>query len=235
MTTNDSSEVVQLQGVTRTYAQGKLSVTAVDDLDLTIRSGDFAVLCGPSGSGKTTILNMMGLLDVPTAGVVKFEGTAVSSLSRTELARLRRDRIGFIFQAYNLIPVLTALENAEFVLDLQGMAAAARRARVMEVLEAVGLAGLENRRPDELSGGQQQRVAIARAIAAGPAVVLADEPTANVDSETGARILDLMERLNREQGVTFVFSSHDPAVIDRARRVLRLRDGKLEHDEVRAP
>lgn len=225
--------VIALSGVTKTYSQGKLTVTAVDGLDLEIEQGDFAVLCGPSGSGKTTVLNMMGLLDEPTRGEVVFEGRRVGSLGRSERALMRRDRIGFIFQAYNLIPVLTAMENAEFVLDLQGVPLGKRRARVGQILRDVGLAGLEHRRPDELSGGQQQRVAIARAIAAGPAVVLADEPTANVDSETAETILDLMERLNREQGVTFVFSSHDAHVIDRARRVLRLRDGRLESEEVR--
>jgi putative ABC transport system ATP-binding protein len=226
--------IIELVGVTKTYTQGKMAVRAVDGLDLQIRQGDFAVLCGPSGSGKTTALNMMGLLDRPTRGTVRFEGRDVGALSAADRAVLRRDRIGFIFQAYNLIPVLTAMENAEFVLDLQGMAEAERRLKVRHILADVGLSGLENRRPDELSGGQQQRVAIARAIAAGPAVVLADEPTANVDSETAATILDLMESLNRDKGVTFVFSSHDSLVIERARRVLRLRDGRLESDEVRS-
>ncbi len=226
--------IIELGGVTKTYQQGKLDVRAVDALDLKIRAGDFAVLCGPSGSGKTTVLNMMGLLDAPTRGTVTFEGRDVSGLSAAQRATVRRDRIGFIFQAYNLIPVLTAMENAEFIMDLQGVPRPERRVRVGQILTDVGLAGLEDRRPDELSGGQQQRVAIARAIAAGPAVVLADEPTANVDSETAATILDLMETLNRERGVTFVFSSHDSLVIERAGRVVRLRDGHLESDEARS-
>ena len=228
-----SETVVQMRGVSKIYTQGKLTVRAVDDLDLDIRKGDFAALCGPSGSGKTTILNMIGLLDTPTRGSLDFEGKDVAGMSRTQLARLRRDRIGFIFQAYNLIPVLTAMENAEFVLDVQGKPKAVRRKRVLELMAEVGLEGLENRRPDELSGGQQQRVAIARAIASEPAVVLADEPTANVDSETATKILDLMEQLNRELQVTFVFSTHDGAVIERARRVLRLRDGRLVGEERR--
>ena len=225
--------IIELKGATRIYRQGAIDVVAVDSLDLSIAKGEFTVLSGPSGSGKTTVLNMIGMLDVPTRGQVFFEGQDVSRLNRTALSRLRRDRIGFIFQAYNLIPVLTAYENAEMIMALKGDPPAKRRERVMALLEEVGLKGLESRRPDELSGGQQQRVAIARAMAAEPAVVLADEPTANVDSETAAAILNHMERLNAEHQVTFLFSTHDPLVMSRARRIIRLKDGHLDQEERR--
>ena len=222
--------IVELLEVKRTYRQGDVDVHALRGLSLEIEAGEFATLCGPSGSGKTTALNLIGALDRPTSGRVRLEGRDLGELGRRDLARLRRDRIGFVFQAYNLLPVLTAYENAETVLALQGAEPARRRERVMELLAAVGLEGLEDRRPDQLSGGQQQRVAIARAIAADPAVVLADEPTANVDSETAEMLLALMERLNRERGVTFLFSTHDPRVIAHARRVIRLVDGRVESD-----
>ncbi len=222
--------IVELHEVTRTYRQGDVDVHALRGLDLAVAAGEFATLCGPSGSGKTTALNLIGALDRPTTGRVVLEGRDLGELGRRDLARLRRDRIGFVFQAYNLLPVLTAYENAETVLALQGAEVARRRERVMELLAAVGLEGLEDRRPDQLSGGQQQRVAIARAIAADPAVVLADEPTANVDSETAEMLLALMEKLNRERGVTFLFSTHDPRVIEHARRVVRLVDGRVESD-----
>ena len=222
--------IVRLAGVSRVYQQGNVKVRAVDRLDLDIRAGEFSVLCGPSGSGKTTILNMIGALDAPTEGAVYLEGCNLAELSRSELSRFRRDRVGFVFQSYNLIPVLTAFENAEFVLALQNVPAPERKARVMAVLREVGMADFVNRRPDELSGGQQQRVAIARAVVSEPAIVLADEPTANVDSEAAATILDLMEQLNRDKGVTFLFSTHDQRVMDRARRLIRLRDGRLEAD-----
>jgi len=225
--------IVKLDHVRKVYQQGKIEVVAVDDVTLTIDKGDFAAFCGPSGSGKTTILNMVGMLDSPTAGKVVFEGKDISTLNRTALSRLRKDRIGFIFQAYNLIPVLTAFENAELVLELQGVPAAERRTKVMGLMAEVGLQGMEHRRPDELSGGQQQRVAIARAIASEPALVLADEPTANVDSDTALAILDLMEKLNAERGVTFLFSTHDQKVMERARRIIRLHDGNVVADERR--
>jgi len=228
--TDDAGAIVQLEAVTKVYRQGKVDVHALRGLDLEIGAGEFTAICGPSGSGKTTTLNLIGGLDAPTAGRVTLEGHDLGRMSRHELSRLRRDRIGFVFQAYNLMPVLTAYENAEIVLAVQGVPAAERRARVRALLEAVGLAGLEGRRPSELSGGQQQRVAIARAIASRPAVVLADEPTANVDSETADRLLDLMEALNRERGVTFVFSTHDPRVMDRARRLVRMVDGRVDAD-----
>jgi len=226
--------IVRLDGVSKIYEQGKVEVKAVDAFSLTVNEGDFATLSGPSGSGKTTILNLIGALDVPSEGRIWLEGHDLTELSRSELSKLRRDRIGFVFQAYNLIPVLTAYENAEFVLALQNVAESERKDRVLAILKEVGLEGLENRRPDELSGGQQQRVAIARAIVSEPAIVLADEPTANVDSATADALLDLMEQLNREKGVTFLFSTHDKRVMDRARRIIHLRDGRLVSDEVRS-
>lgn len=227
--------IVSLNAITRTYLQGKVEVHAIRDLSLTIEAGDFATLCGPSGSGKTTVLNLMGALDEPTSGTVTIEGRDLAQMSRGQVSELRRDRLGFVFQAYNLIPVLSAFENAEFVLTLQGVHPKERHDRVMAVLQDVGLEGLEQRRPDEMSGGQQQRVAIARAIVTRPAIVLADEPTANVDSTTAAALLDLMVRLNREHGTTFLFSTHDPLVIDRAQRVIHLRDGAIESDQRRTP
>ena len=229
----NNTPLVQLENVSRIYQQGKVQVAAVTEFSFRVQAGEFSVLCGPSGSGKTTILNLIGALDEPSQGKVRLEGRDLAELGRSALARLRRDRIGFVFQSYNLNPVLTACENAEFVLALQNIPFAERRKRVMTVLAEVGMAELAGRRPDELSGGQQQRVAIARAIVSRPAIVLADEPTANVDSATADAILDLMERLNREQGITFLFSTHDQRVMDRAHRLIHLRDGRLERDEVR--
>jgi putative ABC transport system ATP-binding protein len=223
--------IVELKGVTKRYRQGELDVHALRGLDLTIEKGEFTAIVGPSGSGKTTALNLIGALDTATAGRVKLEGRDLGTLSRGQLSRLRRDRIGFVFQAYNLLPVLTAYENAESVLALQGTPAAERKQKVMALLEEVGLQGMEDRRPDQLSGGQQQRVAIARAIVSDPVVVLADEPTANVDSETAEKLLSIMEELNREHGNTFLFSTHDPRVMERARRVVHLVDGRVAKDE----
>jgi len=223
--------IVKLDSVRKIYNQGQLEVTAVNSLSFVMKKGEFTAVCGPSGSGKTTVLNMIGGLDVPTSGRIFLEGREIEKLSRTELSAMRRDRIGFVFQAYNLMPVLTAYENAEFVLNLQGRPEEEKREKVRKVLEEVGLAGLEERMPNELSGGQQQRVAIARAIVTEPAIVLADEPTANVDSATADSLLDTMEKLNKEDGVTFLFSTHDQRVMKRARRIIRLRDGKLESDE----
>lgn len=222
--------LIRLAQVTKVYRKGALETLALRGLDLTIGAGEFVALWGPSGSGKTTALNLIGALDVPTTGHVWIEGRDLGALSRRELSHLRRDRIGFVFQSYNLIPVLTAYENAESVMMLQGVPVAERRARVMALLKDVGLEGLEHRRPHELSGGQQQRVAIARAIATRPAVVLADEPTANVDSETAEKLLAMMARLNREHGVTFVFSTHDPRVMKYARRLIGLVDGRVQTD-----
>ncbi len=226
-----SNNVIQISGVTKDYRQGSIDVHALRGVDLDIAVGEFTAICGPSGSGKTTLLNLIGALDVPTAGTVLIDGQDLAALGRRGRSKLRRDRIGFVFQAYNLMPVLTAYENAESVMALQGVPDKERRETVMALLKDVGLEGLEDRRPDQLSGGQQQRVAIARAIASNPAVVLADEPTANVDSETAEKLLGIMEKLNRERGVTFVFSTHDPRVMERARRLVRLVDGKVAADE----
>jgi len=225
--------IISLEGVTKIYRQGSVDIHALRGVSLDIEPGEFTAVCGPSGSGKTTMLNLIGALDRVTSGSIRLEGQELGNLNKKELSALRRDRIGFVFQAYNLMPVLTAYENAEMVLWVQGVSAASRRKRVMDLLAQVGLEGLEDRRPSELSGGQQQRVAIARAIASNPAVVLADEPTANVDSETAETLLDLMVSLNREQGVTFLFSTHDPQVMERARRVVRLVDGGIASDERR--
>jgi putative ABC transport system ATP-binding protein len=225
--------VIEISGVTKDYKQGALSVQALRGVDLTIAEGEFTAVCGPSGSGKTTLLNLIGALDTPTAGTLRVDGRDLAALGRQGRSRLRRDRIGFVFQAYNLMPVLTAYENAESVLALQGVPERQRRETVMAILKDVGLDGLEDRRPDQLSGGQQQRVAIARAIASSPAVVLADEPTANVDSETAEKLLEIMEQLNRTRGVTFVFSTHDPRVMQRARRLVRMVDGRIDSDERR--
>ena len=225
------ANIVGLQKVTKDYGEGDALTHALRGVDLMVEAGEFTAMAGPSGSGKSTLLNIIGGLDRPTAGRVEVDGREINTLSKTELSLLRRDRIGFIFQSYNLIPVLTALENAEYVLMLQGIPTAERRERVREVLKEVGLEGLENRYPRQLSGGQQQRVAIARAIVSEPALVLADEPTANVDSNTGKSLLDLMRRLNEEKGVTFFFSTHEEAVMERARRLLQIRDGVIFNDK----
>jgi len=230
METSNKIPIVQLQHVTRIYHQGQIEVAAVNDISLQISAGDFTVLCGPSGSGKTSLLNLIGGLDRPSSGSVAIDSVDLASLSATKLSNLRKNRIGFIFQAYNLIAVMTAFENAAFVLNLQGVSRADCRRRVLTTLQDVGLQGLENRRPDEMSGGQQQRVAIARAIVTRPAIVLADEPTANVDSETASALLELMQQLNQQQNITFLFSTHDPRVIERGRRVIRICDGKIESD-----
>ena len=230
-----AEHIVELIDVTKHYRQGAVLVQALRGLTLALETGEFTALCGPSGSGKTTALNLIGALDNPTSGIVRVDGRELGKLSRRQLSHLRRDRIGFVFQAYNLMPVLSAYENAEMVLALQGVAPEVRRERVTNLLADVGLEGLERRRPDELSGGQQQRVAIARAIASDPAIVLADEPTANVDSETADKLLDLMLDLNTRRGVTFLFSTHDPRVMERARRVVRIVDGQVESDERRIP
>ena len=225
------ASIVRVQNLTKHYGQGQALTHALRGVNLKLEAGEFTAMAGPSGSGKSTLLNIIGGLDRPTSGKVEVDGRELVTLSKTELGLLRRDRLGFIFQSYNLIPVLTALENAEYVLMLQEIPTRERRERVREVLKEVGLEGLENRYPRQLSGGQQQRVAIARAIVSEPALVLADEPTANVDSETGKALLDLMRRLNEEKGVTFFFSTHEEAVMKRARRLLELRDGIIFNDE----
>jgi putative ABC transport system ATP-binding protein len=224
--------LVQLKGVSKAYLQGDLVVFALSEVDLELFPGEVAALVGPSGSGKTTLLNLIGALDVPSRGEVIVGGERLGALSRAGAARVRLHRIGFVFQDYSLLPVLSAIENVEYVLLLQGVPAGERRERAREALASVGLEGLEHRRPAELSGGQQQRVAVARAIAARPLLVLADEPTANLDSHTGEALVDLVQRLNREHGTTFVLCTHDQTVMRRASRVVRLRDGRVIEDGV---
>lgn len=225
-----STDTVQVKNVSRIYQSGQVSVKAIDRLDLSVASGEFAVLAGPSGSGKSTLLNLIGGLDRPTSGEIYLDGDLLNNRSDDELTRDRLHKIGFVFQAYNLIPVLTAYENVQFILQIQGVPENEHADRIMPLLKELGIEGLENRRPTELSGGQQQRVAVARAIVGRPAIILADEPTANLDSESALSLLALMYRLNREQGVTFLFSSHDSRVIEIARRVISLRDGQLFED-----
>jgi putative ABC transport system ATP-binding protein len=222
--------VLVARGVTKVFRQGKLEVPALRGVDLEVRAGEFLAIVGPSGSGKTTLLNLVGALDVPTSGELRVLGRPVAELSKGERAELRLRSLGFVFQAYNLMPVLTAVENVEFVLELRG-AGAERRARAMEVLEELGLGDLARRRPAELSGGQQQRVAIARAVAARPRLVLADEPTANLDGENAEVLMHLMRDLRDRHAMTFVFSTHDPRVVAHAVRVVTLVDGRVARDE----
>ncbi len=224
--------VIKTENLKKYYGTGELTVKAVDGVSLEIAEGEFTAIKGTSGSGKTTLLNLIGGLDNPTEGDVYIDGTDISKLTERELIDFRLHNIGFVFQAYNLIPVLTAYENTEFVMLLQNRSKEERRERVNSLLDAVGLSEKKNNRPNQLSGGQQQRVAVARALASKPKFILADEPTANLDSHTSAGLLDLMALLNREEGMTFVFSTHDPLVIDRARRVITLIDGRISDDEV---
>ena len=226
-------QVIQTQNLSRRFGEGDTLVRAVENVSLTIDSGEFTALIGPSGSGKSTLLHLIGGLDIPHEGSVKLSGVDIAGISGAALSDFRRDHIGFIFQSYNLIPVLTAEENIEYVMLLQNVAAGERQTRVSEMLELVGLSGLGHRRPPELSGGQQQRVAVARAMASQPDIILADEPTANLDSKTGATLLDVMRELNQSLGVTFVFSTHDQMIMDRAKRLVHLRDGEIELDELR--
>jgi putative ABC transport system ATP-binding protein len=223
--------LIQVTDIVRTYTQGSHEVHALRGVDLQIESGEFVALMGPSGSGKTTLLNLIGGLDTPSAGKVKIEGTDISALSGAALSDLRRDRVGFVFQAYNLVPVLNAVENAEMVLVLRGDDPKVRRDKAMQTLGEVGLAGKEGRRPAELSGGEQQRVAVARAITGEPALILADEPTANLDSTTGTELIALMRKLNQDKGITFVFATHDPKVMEAADRVVRMEDGRVLSDD----
>ncbi len=224
--------VLSARGVAKSYRQGKLDVPALRGVDLEVREGEFLAIVGPSGSGKTTLLNLVGALDVPTSGELSVLGRRVASLSRAQRAELRLRSLGFVFQAYNLVPVLTALENVEFVLELQGLGAE-RRTGAREVLAELGLAELAHRRPAELSGGQQQRVAVARAVAARPRLVLADEPTANLDGENAEVLMHLMRDLRDRQGMTFLFSTHDPRVVAHAVRVVTLVDGRVARDEAK--
>jgi len=223
--------IVECRDVTKRYQQGRVEVEALNGVTLSIEKGAFVALAGPSGSGKTTLLNLIGGLDAASEGTVHLDGTLLSGMSQSELAGLRLRKVGFVFQSYNLIPVLTALENVEFVMLLQGVPASERRRRAQEILDDVGLEDLYHRRPSELSGGQQQRVAVARAIVADPSIVLADEPTANLDSKTGQGLLEIMLAMNEKKGVTFIFSTHDRMVMDYARRLIRIRDGRVESSE----
>jgi len=227
--------LLTLKDIGKRYHQGEVEVQALNHIDLSVEEGEFAALVGPSGSGKTTLLNVIGGLDAPSSGSVLLNQTEITRLSEGELSDFRLFELGFIFQAYNLVPVLSALENVELVMVLQGRHAGERRERAEHYLEMVGLKGLMHRRPSALSGGQQQRVAVARALAAGPRLVLADEPTANLDSENATALLDIMHRLSHEEKTTFIFSTHDPRVMERAERIITLRDGMVESDNVRQP
>lgn len=226
-----SDLAIQVQDLSKTYEQGELRVHALKGVSLDIPRGSFMSICGPSGSGKTTLLNLIGGLDTPSSGSIVVAGRQIEKLSAAERAQFRLRHVGFIFQSYNLVPVLSALENVAFVLQLQGMPRKERELRAAEMLNEVGLAGLERRRPSELSGGQQQRVAVARAIVGNPDFVLADEPTANLDSTTATALLELMAEMNTLRGVTFLFSTHDQLVMRFARRVVRLHDGEIEADD----
>src|SRR3954471_94211 len=226
-----SNHVIALTGVNKTYPLGRLKVRALSDVDLTIGRGDFIALAGPSGSGKTTLLNLIGCIDKPDDGRIIVDDVDVTRIPLHRLASLRRDTLGFIFQTFNLIPVLTAYENIEYPLLLQNVPRRDRDARVRRWLAEVGLTEQAKQRPDQLSGGQRQRVAIARAMVTEPKLVLADEPTANLDSDTAAHILDLLAKLNKETGTPFLFATHDPAVMSRAHRIVRLRDGRIAEQE----
>ena len=226
--------IIELSNVNKIYKVGKIKVQALREINLMIESGEFLSCAGPSGSGKTTLLNLIGCLDKPTSGDVYIEGTPTAALSKNQLADLRRKNIGFVFQSFNLVPVLTAFENVEFPLILTGdLSSEQRKELVDSILEEVGLAEMKNRRPNELSGGQQQRVAIARSLVKEPILVLADEPTANLDSETGKNILQLMRELNEESGTTFVFATHDKMVMEYAKRLVLLKDGTVIEDQHR--
>ncbi len=225
--------IVECVDVKKTYQQGKVEVNALKGVSLSIDKGGFVALAGPSGSGKTTMLNMIGGLDTADSGRIVVDGNEYKKMNQSQLADLRLRNVGFVFQAYNLIPVLSALENVEFVMLLQGLGSNERKARAKAILDEVGLEGKYDRRPAELSGGQQQRVAVARAIVSNPSIVLADEPTANLDSKNGRGLLELMKKMNEEKKVTFIFSTHDKMVMDYARRLVYLRDGEVADDQIR--
>ena len=222
--------LIRLTNVNKSYRLGRVDVRALDGVDLHVDRGDFLALAGPSGSGKTTLLNLIGCIDKPNGGRVVIDGVDVTDVPLHRLAATRRDALGYIFQTFNLIPVLTAYENVEYPLLLQNVGRSERDARVRRWLDQVGIAAQAKQRPDQLSGGQRQRVAIARAMVGEPKLVLADEPTANLDSDTAAHILDLLAKLNNETGTTFVFATHDPAVMSRAQRCVRLRDGRIAEE-----
>ena len=223
-------KIIQINKLHKIYNSDSVSVHAVNGVDISFEEGEFTAIVGPSGSGKTTLLNIIGGLDEATEGSVEIDRIKINELSARKLTDFRMKNIGFVFQAYNLIPVLTAKENVEFIMHLQGSNKKDRDARTSELLEAVGLGGMENRRPSKLSGGQQQRVAVARALASKPKFVLADEPTANLDSKSTENLLDIMERLNKEEKITFIFSTHDQRVVNKARRVITIEDGKIISD-----
>ncbi|MBC8413669.1 MAG: ABC transporter ATP-binding protein [Nitrospira sp.] len=225
--------LISAEAVSKSYESGDLTVKALHSVDLVIGSGEFMAIAGPSGSGKSTLLFMISGLDIPTSGRVLLKGKSISEMSGRELSDFRRDHIGFIFQSYNLIPVLTVRENIEYIMLLQGVGEKERRDRVAEILEDVSLPGMENRFPSQLSGGQQQRVAVARAMVSKPDLILADEPTANLDSYTGEALLDMMRELNEKRGMTFVFSTHDTTIMERSSRLVLLRDGRIVKDETR--
>ncbi len=222
--------MIRIENLKKTYHAGETDVKALRDINVEIEKGDFISIAGPSGSGKTTLLNMIGCIDTPDSGQIFINGKAVSEMSNNEKALFRRENLGFVFQSYNLIPVLTAFENVAFSLNLLGRKEDEIKNEVNKLLDEVGLKGMENRRPDKLSGGQQQRVAIARALIKQPAIILADEPTANLDSATGEEVVKLMKEMNRKHNITFIFSTHDKMVMDYAQRLILLHDGNIQSD-----
>ncbi len=226
--------IVEIKNIKKTYSQGKVTVEALCGVDLIVNKGEFIALAGPSGSGKTTLLNIIGGLDLPDSGTVIVDSNLFSDMNQADLAALRLHKIGFVFQAFNLIPVLSAIENVEYVMLLQGVPKIERYERAKEILNDVGLKGKYDRRPAELSGGQQQRVAVARAIVSGPVIVLADEPTANLDSKTGEDLVVMMQKMNTEKKVTFIFSTHDQMVMDYATRLVIIKDGHIVNDKIKA-
>ena len=225
--------MVECIEVNKTYQQGQVNVRALKDVSLSIVTGEFVAIAGPSGSGKTTLLNLIGGLDSVDSGTIVVDGHRFNQMSQSQLADLRLNKVGFVFQAYNLIPVLSEVENVEFVMLLQGLPAKERRQRAKAILDDVGLEGKYDRRPAELSGGQQQRIAVARAIVSNPSIVLADEPTANLDSKTGQGLLEMMKQMNADKQITFIFSTHDRMVMEYARRLVKLRDGRLVDDQIK--
>lgn len=228
-------KVIEIHNVTKIYDDAEVKVSAINGIDLTIEEGEFAAIVGPSGSGKTTLLNLLGGLDKPTTGEIHINGTKINDLKSSKMIDFRLFNIGFVFQAYNLIPVLNARENVEFIMELQGKNKAERRKRSTDLLKSVGLAERMDSRPSKLSGGQQQRVAVARALASKPRFILADEPTANLDSVSTKNLLDIMERLNHEERITFIFSTHDQRVVNKAHRVITIEDGKIISDKRQVP
>jgi len=225
--------IVRAENIEKRYIQGKVEVHALRGVSVKVDQGEFVAMAGPSGSGKTTVLNIIGGIDNPDSGKVIVDGNDYSDMTQSKLAELRLNKIGFVFQAYNLIPVLSAEENVEYIMLLQGVSAKKRKKKARAILDDVGLEGKYSRRPSELSGGQQQRVAVARAIVSNPAIILADEPTANLDSKTGESLLDMMKNMNREKNVTFIFSTHDNMVMEYAKRIVKLKDGQIEDDIIK--